>query len=241
MSKIAEQKLIKNKESSFQGFSSSTLKIIAMVTMVIDHFGLAIYTAIPNYSNEVYQVCRMIGRISFPIFCFLLVEGFRHTRNVWKYAGRLFVFALISEIPFDFAFHQTYFHWGIQNVFFTLFLALIGLIALKQWKENTIWNIIRKTTVVIIVSILGYAMKVDYKGYAVLYMILLYIFGNYDKIWMEIIGVLGYAHEMTAPLAFIPIHFYNGQRGIKLKYMFYFIYPVHLILFGAIRWWLLHS
>ena len=70
----------KHKNHPF-GITSSTLKIIAMVTMIIDHFGLAIYTALPDYSEEVYKVFRLIGRTSFPIFCFLLVEGFRHTRN----------------------------------------------------------------------------------------------------------------------------------------------------------------
>ena len=148
---------------------------------------------------------------------------------------------MISEIPFDFAFHQTYVYWGIQNIFFTLFLALLGLIAVNKWRAFTFLNVLKKTTVIVLVCLAGYVFKVDYKGYGIIYIILLYIMWDYGKIWMEYVGVIGYAYTKTAPLAFIPIHFYNGERGMKLKYTFYFIYPVHLLLFGVIRWYLLNA
>lgn len=237
---ITNHRDIKKIKSLPQGISSTMLKLIAIITMLIDHFGLVIYTASPSYTKELYDIFRLIGRVSFPIFCFLLVEGFRHTKNEWHYAGRLLLFALISEIPFDFALHQTVFYPDRQNVFFTLFLALMGLIAIRHWSAPTLGNNCKKVIAVTAVCAMGYVFKVDYKGYAVFYMILLYLFGNYGKIWMECIGVMGYAHEITAPLAFIPIHFYNGKRGMKLKYVFYIIYPGHLLLFGWIRWYLLN-
>ena len=112
-----------------KGISGSTLKIIAMITMLIDHIGAAVcmrmmlaegfgdlngaaeetikaWVTVHADLYSTYYMFRMIGRIAFPIFCFLLVEGFKHTKDAKKYAIRLFAFALISEIPFDLAFQS---------------------------------------------------------------------------------------------------------------------------------------
>lgn len=134
-----------------KGISGSTIKIIAVVAMLIDHIAAAVLmrqivangfmevagsgnlTEIMNWLMEngvlyyVYSAMRMIGRLGFPIFCFLLVEGFQRTRNVKKYALRLAAFALISEIPFDLAFKGEFFFIGYQNVYFTLLLGLLAL------------------------------------------------------------------------------------------------------------------
>lgn len=126
---------------------SFTLKMIAIIAMLIDHIGaIFIPESDPKY-QVLYIVFRCIGRLAFPIFCFLIVEGFYHTRNVKKYLTRLGIFALISEIPFDLAFYQYHFHTDVtvdlgnfisgnsmkfifrllsnQNVFITLFLGLL--------------------------------------------------------------------------------------------------------------------
>ena len=99
----------------FSGISGSTLKLIAILSMLIDHAGATIIRTLwqsPVISSsvsqsrlwsEIYKISRSVGRIAFPIFCFLIVEGFLHTRNVWRYARRLFLFSLISEIRFDLA------------------------------------------------------------------------------------------------------------------------------------------
>ena len=113
------------------GLSGSTLKLIAIVTMFIDHLGVVAFeTQISNYMVP-YYIMRLIGRLAFPIFCFLLVEGFFHTRDVKKYALRLLVFAFISEIPFDLAFNRQMFYWRHQNVFFTLFIGLLVIALLE--------------------------------------------------------------------------------------------------------------
>ena len=137
-----------------KGISGSTLKMIAIVTMLIDHIGAAVLARLlmVNGLGELdqtntdaimqwlsangalygtYTVMRMIGRVAFPIFCFLLVEGFLHTHDVKKYAMRLGLFALLSEIPFDLAFSSKILEFNYQNVFFTLFIGLLTMIAYR--------------------------------------------------------------------------------------------------------------
>ena len=134
-----------------KGISGSTIKIIAVAAMLIDHIAAAVlmrqivangYMDVAASGNMadmmqwlmdngalfyIYEAMRMIGRLGFPIFCFLLVEGFQRTRNVKKYALRLAAFALISEIPFDLAFKGEIFYMGYQNVYFTLLFGLLAL------------------------------------------------------------------------------------------------------------------
>lgn len=116
------------------GISGSTVKIIAVAAMLIDHTAavVLIRQIVSNgYDSSIllplYNIMRLIGRLGFPIFCFLLVEGFRRTRDVRKYALRLGVFALISEIPFNLALTGSLWASRYQNVYFTLFLGLFTL------------------------------------------------------------------------------------------------------------------
>lgn len=137
------------------GLSGSTVKIIAVIAMLIDHAAAAVLarylvqgirSAADNqaawaWQQEhisfylVYNVMRAIGRLGFPIFCFLLVEGFQRTRNVKKYALRLGIFALISEIPFNLAICGQTFHTGYQNVYFTLLLGLLALSGFRFFEK----------------------------------------------------------------------------------------------------------
>ena len=112
------------------GLSGTALKLAACITMLIDHLGASCIEATygvayrtPPQILQLDRVLRLIGRLAFPIFCFLLVEGFLHTHDVKKYIGRLFLFGLLSEVPFDMAFFKTPFHWGNQNVYWTLALV----------------------------------------------------------------------------------------------------------------------
>ncbi len=162
-----EEQLQQNEK---KGITGSTLKIIAIISMFIDHFGAAIvefyqYRILTPYDAEYCKalICskapwlwmdwmgdpkkvqsldmtlRSIGRLAFPIFCFLLVEGFLHTHNMKKYLLRLGLFALFSEVIFDFAFlGQIYFKH--QNVFFTLFIGVLALIAADHVKKQESFN-----------------------------------------------------------------------------------------------------
>lgn len=265
-----------------KGISGSTLKIIAIVTMFIDHIGATIVQgelyALP-YDYSIMKIIiaigmamRFIGRLSFPIFCYLLVEGFLHTKNVKKYAIRLFLFALISEIPFDFAFYKTFFEWQHQNVFFTLFIGILVMYGIdffkKRFKDNRPLCSLLVFAVIVAGMIMAEFLKCDYSSLGILVILILYLFHDNKSLATAFVCIIfitycinpaitmynelevyGYRTnnfyafafymmisvlQAFACLGFIPIHFYNGKKGLSLKNFFYAFYPVHLLLLGII-------
>ncbi len=236
-----------------RGISGSTLKLIAVITMIIDHVAAGILirylfrngihdldinnmSAVNQWMDQnaalfsTYNVMRLIGRIAFPIYCFLLVQGFEYTHNRLKYAARLLMFAAISEIPFDLLFKGQILEFGYQNVFFTLFFGLAVMMGLR-WVEENLGGRMFTPLLYLIVIAAGMAAaqlaKTDYAAIGVLCIVVTYLFRK-KKIWQIVSGCIVFSWELTAPLAYIPIAFYNGKRGWKLKYFFYLVYPVHL-------------
>ena len=130
------------------GISGSTLKMIAVITMLIDHVAAGVLGRyLTMYALDstpgaidyntlwiIYEVMRGIGRVAFPIYCFLLVEGFTHTKSVGKYSLRLLLFAFVSEVPFDLLFNGKVVDLSYQNVFFTLWIGLLVMWGF-QWVE----------------------------------------------------------------------------------------------------------
>lgn len=221
------------------GISAAVLKWIAVVTMLIDHFAIAVYRQIPYNQYSVYFVLRKIGRIAFPIYCFLLVEGFFHTKNVGKYIRNCFLFAVISEIPFNMAIFGKVIYPQGQNVYFTLCIGLCALAVLDKYRyQNGIKYMVFKAAVVVLAAYLGEILDVDYHWKGVLFIIMFYCVRDMQEWIRNLAGICAFAYEVTAPLAFIPIHFYNGRRGRQAKYLFYAIYPVHLLVFGLVRLYL---
>lgn len=229
----------------FRCLSGSTLKIIAICAMAIDHFaGSILFYGIllpaapisPGTSvwiwYRIYQALRFIGRIAFPIFCFLLVEGFLHTSNRKKYAFRLFIFALVSEIPFDLALFGSAFYWEAQNVFFTLLIGLLVIWGMEK-ADFTPYQFPLYAVFIGAGSLLAWLMKTDYDYKGVILIAVLYFF-RYQPDLRTLAGCISLLWEAPACLAFIPLNLYNGKRGISLKYFFYLFYPVHLLLFAGI-------
>ena len=224
------------------GISGSTLKIIAIISMTIDHFaasflyrGIMILpsvtsnTELMRFLRELYSAMRAIGRPAFPIFCFLLVEGFCHTRNQTKYAARLFVFALISEIPFDYGLRGAFFVERHQNVFFTLFIGLMVMILYTKCSKIPLLQLV----ILGLGLLAGKYFYVDYGFRGVFLIEVLFLFRN-ERLMQIIAGVFAISWEATAPIAFLPIWLYNGKRGLRLRYFFYAFYPAHLIIFGIL-------
>jgi hypothetical protein len=221
------------------GISGATLKWIAVITMIIDHFAYAVYWNIPERSYQIYDIMRKIGRISFPIYCFLIVEGFFHTKNLRKYILNCLIFAVISEIPFDMAIHGKFIYIYGQNIYFTLVLGLITIAILDKFKyKYDLKNIFYRLVVLAAFAGLGQLLEVDYHWKGILFIAMFYYCHDIEKWRRNIIGIAAFAYEITAPLAFIPIQLYNGQRGKQNKYLFYAIYPVHLLVFGIIHMYL---
>ncbi len=234
--------------------SNNTIKFIAIITMLIDHISAALlfpYFLINqsvldaqtvSAGLEFAETLRIVGRIAFPLFCFLIVEGFFHTRNFRKYFLTLVVFAFISEIPFDLAFY-----WLSQNVLFTLAIGLATLFVMDKIRArqfNKVVSVTLQIFAVIIGCWIAETLNCDYASTGVLFIVGFYIFrGNK---WLQILSMAVVYYEcyyylwnwgFAAALAFccLTILLYNGQRGKwNLKYFFYTFYPAHLLIIALI-------
>ena len=234
-------------------FSGTALKTIACITMLVDHIGASCIEAgllLPELETgevsggawnqiSLYQldrVLRFTGRLAFPIFCFLLVEGFVHTHNVKGYLGRLVLFGLLSEVPFDLAFFRSPFDPSAQNVYWTLALGVLAMAGLKRFeKENGLpgWQGLVWAGGC---AALALVANTDYHAIGVLIICTLYL-TRADRKRQCLAGALLFLFELTAPLAFVLVWFYNGQRGAcspLQKKAFYWFYPVHLSVLAAV-------
>ena len=214
--------------------SSLLLKIIALLTMIIDHYGAIFHPNIIIY--------RIIGRLAFPIYCFLLVEGYTHTSNIKKYTTRLLIFALISEIPFDLAFFGEigFVH---QNIFFTLFIGLAAIYLIENKDEKYKFD---KTLVIVAATVLATILRTDYQFIGIVYILSFYFTRNLPKTkrfsTIALIMILtnlsaGWLQQFSV-LALIAIYFYNNQPGFKNKLLqmsFYIAYPLHLLIFYLVN------
>ena len=227
--------------------NSNMLKILAMFFMLLDHMWA---TIVPGN-----QWMTMLGRLAFPIFAFLIVEGYVHTSDVKKYMKRLLLFGLISEIPFNLIMTGSIIFPFHQNVMFTLLLGLLCIRALDQYKQNRSWKTrgltILKIFLFLLIGTIGF---VDYGATGILTIIAFYLFRNFRFAWIGqlvslvllfiiyfkgqsiIIPLFGTEYffpiQGFGVLALIPIWLYNGERGKKskaLQYGFYAFYPVHML------------
>lgn len=219
--------------------SGAQLKTIAMITMLIDHMAVVLIEQPYPYVTDLmtwdgltilYTACRLIGRLAFPIFAFLLAVGFFHTRDIRKYALRLGLFALLSEIPFDYALLGGL-HWGYQNIFFTL---LIGLIMLQLVQNAKPWLL--KGFFFLLAALVAHLLRVDYGWFGVAIIGVMALFTK-NPARFTIPAAIMLLYQYTAPLAMIPIRQYDGSRGNQNKWVMYAFYPVHLaVLYGISRW-----
>lgn len=222
--------------------NSATIKIIAMASMLIDHLGA--FVLLPwlqagngqaNFEtwNSVYTASRAVGRLAFPLFCFLIVEGFQHTRDVKKYLKRLGIFALISEIPFDLARSHTFFDFSGQNVMFTLFSGLFAIWCIEKFEQP----IYRFVGVVFSLAFV-FILDTDYSTLGVSVIIILYVLRDF-RLFQSLFGAFAFIGSWFAMPAFIITYFYNGLKGNLSSKAFYWFYPVHLLLYALIAYLLL--
>ena len=224
-------------------YSGSTLKMIALVIMFIDHIGAVIVQrtmAMEGFNHDfwssLYWPIRYVGRLAFPIFCFLLVEGFVHTSNVKKYLKGMLLFALISEIPFNLGIAGTLFSLEYQNVFWELALGIMAMLSLEmiEKKKSNYWiQVVLRIAVIIVFAGIAEVLNFDYGMYGIISIVALYAFRE-KRLMQLLIGAVSFYWEPVAPLAFLLIALYNGKRGRNIKYAFYIFYPTHLLVLYAI-------
>ncbi len=249
-------------DSKYKIFSAAAMKWIAVITMLIDHIG---YVCIRSYLNAfgmtltpeaftrwntIYKLCRGIGRIAFPIFAFFLVEGFLHTKDVKKYALRLLIFSICSEIPLNLAAGRSLLYPEYQNVGFTLLMGLLMLMIISRINKSLpAEKLTRKQLYgkqLLLISIIAafalvavFIVKCDYTWKGICLIALLYYFRSQRDIQL-LAGACASSIGNTASMAFLFLFFYNGQKGKFPKWFFYLFYPLHLLalygitcLFGA--------
>lgn len=218
-----------NRNLSLPHLSGSSLKIIAVLSMVIDH--CAYYLL--EHGTVLYEAMRCVGRIAFPVFAFLIAEGFSHTRNKRSYFVQLLGFAFFSEIPWFLLNGAD----GTHNVMFTLALGVVALTLLDRCCEHKVLSFMA----VCLVAVLAYYMGTDYDWRGILMIAIFYITqpqaGNLQDRMIQILFILPlmiHYGTIGAIFASVVILSYNGNRGFitgkAWKYVFYAFYPVHLIL-----------
>ncbi len=208
--------------SAIGKFDAFSLKVIALLAMLIDHLGYSLF--------EENIVCDIIGRIAFPIFSFLIVESFFYTRDRKKFIARLAIFALISEIPFDLGLYHVLVFVAHQNVMITLLIAVI----MMYFAEKT-QNMFAKCLIAAAFCALAWLIKCDYSYYGIIVIFIFYILRNsiitlFTTYSLATIAIRWGTTQVYSIASFAFIALYNGKPGTKkFKYFFYLFYPVHLI------------
>ena len=233
-----------------RGISSAGLHLLAMAFMLCDHLWATLFPA------QEWLTC--IGRMAFPIFAFLIVEGYFHTSDFKKYAGRLLAFALLSEVPFNLLYGSTPFYPFHQNVLWTLLLGLLSIRAIEKVRAGGRWWLTVGAAALVTAAglLLGTVAMVDYFGAGVVTVLVFYFFR--EKRWwcrlgqavclyilnVQMLGGYYYAipiggyelqlvQQGLALLALIPIWLYDGRQGCHsrgFRWFCYAFYSLHMLL-----------
>lgn len=231
---------------NFQFLSGEELKLIAIISMLADHVNKAlIYPYLESnhgFLAFISDVFDIIGRIAFPLFCFMLVEGYFKTRNRKKYLLNLLLFGVISEVPFDMFTTASFFNMNWNNVMFTLALVLVTVWIIDTLKEKmqkrpkALWYLV-SILIVLGMCIVSMSLSLDYEHHAILIGYFFYLFHD-----MPVFAIpFGYASMFKEPWALLGFGLtltYNGERGKQHKMLYYWFYPVHLLILGLLRLYL---
>ncbi|MCL2169369.1 MAG: conjugal transfer protein TraX [Defluviitaleaceae bacterium] len=218
--------------------SASTLKLIAVASMLVDHVGAVLLMPLAQIEEYawIFMLARFIGRMAFPIFAFLIAQGCLHTKNIKAYATRLGALALISQIPFDLALGRPISFLQGTNVFYTLFLAVCAIAVYKALKSRR-WAIIVALPPF---AFLAHQLSSDFGAFGVIMIFMLYYAAPASKhtsaaviaafmLYLYLPRGLGFL--LFGVSAALLVLLYNGKRGLDhplLKYGFYAFYPLHL-------------
>ena len=235
--------------------TSFALHIMAMVFMIFDHlWGV--------FATDGYLWMTCIGRLTYPIFAFMIVEGYFHTKNLKKYVLRLLIFAWISEIPFNLVMSSSWIAPLHPNVLWTFLIGILLIFLNEKANKKALWvRILVFIGTALLGCLLGIITFVDYNHGGVLIILMFYVFR--ERKWWALLGqivclyfisvevisgqfipieLFGKTFELVVQsfcvLALIPIWLYQGKQGPynkAIRYLYYGFYPAHLLLFALIR------
>lgn len=240
---------IEGAPARFQICSGSCLKVIAILSMLVDHsagqllrdcaWAFEPWLEVGRINICLYFVLRnVIGRIGFPLFAFLVAEGYAHTSDVKRYALRLLFFAILTEPIWDLVHTGCAFTLRGQNVLFTLCLGVVGMWLIDHLDKR--WPL--RLLAFVGVTLSAFLLRCDYGMVGVVLIMLFHLFRSKPELqYLAIAGVLGRTpYSAASILSIIPIALYNGKRGFIRgawgKYIFYAIYPLHLLILYVIKY-----
>ncbi len=230
----------------YKCISQEGLKLIACLSMFIDHLGASLILRLPGIHMPVlYYACRTVGRLAFPIYAFLLAQGVKHTGNGGKYLLRLAIGMVLSELPFDLLFEGGI-SWERQSVMLTLVLG--AAMGMMQRRAEPIWA---KALLITPFALLADLLRCDYGGTGV---IMVGMFLLTDVTWVQILGVtlccmlipsanipffgMQLPIQLFAVLAMLVIWLYSGSKLLHsrvLQWAFYLFYPLHMLLLWVLQ------
>ena len=232
--------------------NGAQLKYIAFISMLMDHVNKSlIYPYLDNgWLMQISNLFDVLGRIAFPLFAFMLIEGYFRTRSRWKYLGNLLLFGVISEVPFDMFTTKEFVNGRWNNVMFTLALMLVTIWIIDFLKAKLqgaeelsfhggklAWWYILSIIIVALMCFVSMAASVDYDYHGILIAYFFYLFRE-RPILRILFGYLSIVKEIWAILGFGLTLTYNGERGKQYKILNYLFYPVHLLILGLLRFYL---
>ena len=212
------------------------IKLLAVVTMVIDHIGIFFFPQ--------EFVFRLIGRIAFPLFAWLIANGAYHTRNIRQYIFRIFLLASISQIPYMMTkrlLDQS--SWDL-NVLFTLGVGLTAIMFIRKTKNWLFWMVIS-----LMFGLTAQLLHMDYGLIGVLMIVCFYVFFNKfaymfaAQVALTLLTIFFQAEYASGSIqyfglfALVFLWFYNKKEGMKMRYAFYFFYPLQFVAILIVKRW----
>lgn len=218
--------------------SGSVLKLIACLSMLSDHLAKwylirfpwthVVWFTVAGKSISLLQLMLLFGRFAFPIFAFLLVEGFLNTRNKKRYGISLLILALLSEIPFNLM-NGNALWFPKQNVMFTLLLGYLAMCSCEYFKGKPVVNLL----LLLVMFLVSRVMHADYQTMGFIFILLMYGLRR-NNVIRCVAPIIVLQSKAMVFLSLLLTCMYNGKRGfIKtpfLKYCFYAFYPVHMLI-----------
>ena len=231
---------MENREN--RGLSSSALRDLAMLIMLVDHVGAVLLPQI--------GWLRAVGRLAFPIFAFQIGEGYRHTSDLKRYMSRLLLFALIAEIPFNLLISGSIRDSYHQNVLFTLLLGLIAISGVEKGKgcQGAMKSWLYSVATPLLCIMAAGMLNTDYNWIGVVMVLGFHLFRNNRllqlimMIYLNQFCIQGRTFpffgvtlqlQIFAVLALLLIWIYNGQKGRGLNIGYWF-YTGHMLLLAAL-------